>query len=319
MGEENGNTIGELVSQIQRHDQLIWESAQTVIQAQHQNRKPRRRKMGEQLVASRQDFLFIRRFFDDGSNEILFISSKLTGYYEVYTLKLNGWEGEEIFGIFFQDQNVWVTGNKRRLKASYLFERFVESAGEFLPVASHALIGKILYDHFANQIAQTENYAEVSAHAGWNNENFLHHDNFLFRKNRDFLELPVMKKRFPIIPLKREHVNIYFAEIKNIMDWKNCMIIALYPFVGILASIFNSFGGPVDFCLNFIEMDTNLRRRICSWLKIFNRNILLPFSLNVNMVDLDKMLYESNDEVLICDANSTDLDSLYTKNKIKKM
>lgn len=317
MSEPTENLINSLINHIEHHDQFIWENAQAVIRAQQQNRKPRKKRVGELLLVSPGSFLGMQRAYDDGSNEFLQISCKLTGQYRVYRLDLQGWEDSEIFGIFFWAQDVWITGSKRKLKPSRLFESFVESAGEFLPGVSHALIGNLLYDHFANQIVQAENCFTVTVHAGWNSGKFLHRDNFLFRKNKDFSNLPVMKKRFSELPLKHEHILIYFEELGDIYDWRNRVIITLYPFVGILASILNSFGCPINFCVNFIEMDVDLRRRICSWLKIYNRDFLLPNLLDVNKADLDKMLDESNDEVVICDANFTELDSTYTKSKIR--
>lgn len=318
MSEENRDLIHELIGQLDRHDQFIWENAQAVIRAQQQNRKPRRKRVGEVLIVSPGSFLGMQRAYDDGKCDFLSVSSRLTGQYRVYYLDLQGWQDTEMFGIYFASQDVWVTGSKRRLRPNYLFQCFVESAGEFLPGVSHTLIGNLLYDHFANQIIQTDNCFTVAVHAGWNNGEFLHHDNFIFKKNRDFSDLPVMKKKFLILPLKRDHVNIYFKELGDICDWKNRIIIALYPFVGILASIFNSFGFSVDFGINFIEMDINLRRRICSWLKIFDRDFLLPDSIDIDKSDLEKMLYESNDEIILCDANFTELDSVYLKNKVKK-
>lgn len=317
MSESTENLIKNLINHIEHHDQFIWENAQAVIRAQQQNRKNRKKRVGELLLVSPGSFLGMQRAYDDGSNEFLQISCKLTGQYRVYRLDLQGWEDTEMFGIFFWAQDVWITGSKRKLKPSRLFESFVESAGEFLPGVSHALIGNLLYDHFANQIIQAENCFTVTVHAGWNNGKFLHRDNFLFRKNKDFSNLPVMKKRFSELPLKREHIHIYFEELRNIYDWKNRIIIALYPFVGILASVVNSFGCPVNFCINFVEMNADLRKRICSWLKVFGRDYLGTNSLDINKSDLEKMLYESNDEVLIFDANYTELDSIYAKNKIK--
>lgn len=203
------------------------------------------------------------------------------------------------------------------MKPEYMFSCFSKYIGPFEAGVSSSIIGKVLFDFFAVQIDQNQKKICIPVLAGWSNGDFLHSQNFMFKHVTEFPFLPVFKKNFPVEKMTKDIFNFYFGEIGKINNWKNRLIIALYPFAGIMSSIFNSFGESIDFCINFIEIGGVDRKRICAWFKIFNRDFLLPYSLDITGSDLEKLVMETKDEILICDANWQEEDSNYKKNKIK--
>lgn len=317
--EEMTKAIEALGYQIGANNQLLLQNVQAMIQkAEMQNRKRRRKKVGEVLLVSPGSFLKVSRLYDDGYIEATDLTQSLTGKYTVYTMDFQGREKSEMFGIFFENEGIWVIGNKRKVKPEYLLNCFIKTVDFLNPEIPRSVAGRVLFDFFAVQIEQTKRKIQVPVLAGWNGNDFLHKGNYKFHSGTEFPDLSVLKKEFPNVVLTREIIEIYFEEIGKINKWKNRLLIALYPFAGIMSSIFNSLGEAIDFCINFVEIGCIDRKRICSWLKIFNRNCMLPYNLDISNSDLEKLIMDANDEVLICDANWQDEISNYKKDKIKK-
>lgn len=316
--EELTKAVSDLGCQIGANNQLLLQNVQAMIhKAEIQNRKKRRRKVGDVLLVSPGYFLCMSRVYDDGTNELFRLTDYLTGRHTVYILDFQGREKCEKFGIYFENERVWVVGNKKDLRPEYLLNCFIKSVGALNPSISRAVAGRILFDFFAVRIEQTENRVKIPILAGWNDGDFIHAGNMPFRPGTGFPDLPIFKKSFPSVRLTQEIMGLYFKEVGRISQWKDRLIISIYPFAGILSSTFNSFGQPIDFCINFVEIGDVDRKRICSWLKIFDRDFLLPYSLDVSDSYMEKLIGETNDEILICDANWQEEDSNYKKNKIK--
>ena len=266
------NYLYSLGQQIGMNNQLLLDNVDQMIKkTERQNQKRKRKKEGDQLVVSGDLFLSVNRFYDDGSNVFFQLSSILTGENTVYTLDFQGLEKTEKFGIFFEKNGIWVIGDKRKVKPAYLLDHFVKAAGPFCSGVSRATIGTLLYEHWAAIIEQTENRLIVPVLAGWHNGDFLHKENFMFKKTADFPSIPVLEKEFPDINLTEEIMQIYFQELNKISRWKERLLVTLYPFVGILSSVFYEMHDQVDICLNFVEIDPLDRKIVCSWLKVFDR------------------------------------------------
>ena len=313
------NYLYSLGQQIGMNNQLLLDNVDQMIKkAERQNQKRRRKKEGDQLVVSGDLFLGMNRFYDDGSNALFQLSKVLTGKNIVYILDFQGLEKTEKFGIFFENEGIWVVGDKRKVRPTSLLDYFVKAAGPFCPGVSGAVIGKVLYDHWAVSIEQTDNRLTVPVLAGWHNGDFLHAGNFMFKKTTDFPPIPVLEKEFPDVIFTEEIVQIYFQELRKISRWKERLLITLYPFVGILSSVFDEMHAQVDICLNFVEIDPMDRKIVCSWLKIFNRRTLLPRSLDMKETELRRLITGTNDELLIFDATSEAHETDYHRRKIKK-
>lgn len=310
------NILGQ---QIGSNNQLLLQNVEQMIRkSEIQNRKKRRSEIGKQLVVSGNLYLSINKFFDDGQNELKAITNRLTGKNIVYTIYFKGLEKTEKFGIYFENEGVWVIGSKNKVKSSYLFDCFVKAAGPFLPGFSHKMIGDLLYDWWALSIERTENQLSVPVFAGWNDGDFLHKDNYMFRKTTEFPPLPVFEKEFKIAKFSENTPSIYFSEMQKISRWKDRLLIALYPFHGILSSILFEMHCFTNISLNFVEVDPIDRRIVCSWLKIFNRSFLLPYTLNQKEGELRNLMKRSRDEILIFDAGDGGEMNDYFRRKIKK-
>ena len=313
------NYLYSLGQQIGMNNKLLLDNVNELIKkTERQNQKRRRKKTEDQLIVSGDLLLSMNRSYDDGSNVLFQVSNVLRGKNLVYTLDFQGLEETEKFGIFFEDDGIWVIGDKRKVRPSNLLDYFVKAAGPFCPGVPGAIIGTLLYNHWALIIEQTENRLTVPVLAGWHNGDFLHMGNFMFKKTADFPPIPVLEKEFPNIDLTEERLQIYFRELQKISRWKDRLLIALYPFVGILSSVFDEMHAQVDICLNFVEIDPMDRKIVCSWLKIFNRKTLLPRSLDMKETELRRLITRTNDELLIFDATSEAHETDYHRRKIKK-
>lgn len=313
------NYLYSLGQQIGMNNKLLFDNVDQMIKKiERQNQKRKRKKEGDQLVVSGDLFLSMNRFYDDGSNALFQVSSVLRGKNIVYTLDFQGLEDTEKFGIFFEHEGIWIVGSKRKVRPANLLDYFVKAAGPFCPGVPAATIGALLYQHWAVIIEQTENRLTVPVLAGWHNGDFLHKENFMFKKTADFPSIPVLEKEFPNVDLTEDILQIYFLELQKISRWKDRLLVALYPFVGILSSILYEMHVQVDIALNFVEIDPLDRQIICSWLKIFDRRTLLPRSLDLKETELRRLLTKSKDEVLIFDATDEVHETDYHRRKIKK-
>lgn len=320
MGERNFvQEMDALGRQIAANNSLLLQNVNMMIQkSEMRNRKTRKKRTGERLLASEGTYLGMVRLYDDGSSEFLKISTVLTGENKVYNVNFQGMEHGPKFGIFFVREQIWIIGDKGKVSPRYLYDCFVKAAGPFhqdMPITS---IGKLLYDYFATKIELASREMIIPALAGWSNDRFLHKNNFTFIKTKDMPDLPVFHKDFHICPLEEKHMSAYFRELNRISRWRERLLISLYPYGGILASVFNEMHRPIGFSLNFIELDSSYRKEVCSWLKIFNRSSLMPVSLDMRDKELKNILTESNDEVLIFDATCSDNMSNYQKNKVRR-
>lgn len=322
MGTQNEELIqgmNQLGKQMGLNNELLLQNVQQMIRkADYENRKKRRKKIGEQLIVTDGSYIGMTRYFDDGSNEYFQLSNILTGESKVYSLDFQGVEKTEKFGIYFNKQNIWIVGDKKKVKPEYLLDCFVKAAGSFNQVISRTIVAKLLYDYWAASIEQTENQLTLPIMAGWNNEKFLYRENYIFKKTKDFPDIPVLQKRFEEEILTKEMIHSYLDEFLHISDERARFLIVLYPYLGVLSSIFNTFNVSIEFCLNLIVTETTNRRRVCSWFKIFNRECLYPRSLDISEKELNRMIATSNDEILICDADTGVDSGNYKVQKIRR-
>lgn len=317
--EEFIQGMNQLGQQLGMNNQLLIQNVQQMIQkAERESRKKRKKKMGEQLLVTGDSYLGVNRYFDDGSNEFLQLSYTLMGEHSIYTLDFQGVENTEKFGIYFTKQGIWVIGDKKKVKPEYLFDCFVKASGTFNPVISRSVAGKLLYNYWAARIEQTENRVTVPILAGWHEGKFLYWGNYMYRKTKDFPDVPVFHKKFMPVALTDKIIQIYFDEFLQIPDERERFLIVLYPFLGIISSIYNSLQVQIEFCLNFIVTEFANYKKLCSWFKVFNRDCLFPCSLDITDKELNRLITTSNDEILICDAVTGADSGNYKVQKIRR-
>ena len=316
---ELDQTINNLGSQIAFTNQLLLDNVQAIAsKAEYYSRKRRKKQIGENLIVSENSYLAIKRSFDDGSSDCIQISKILTGKVSVYKLIFSGNNSKNYFAILFENENICITGIKEKLSPKYIFERFIMTLGPFLQGATKTIIANSLFEYFAPKIEHTDQKKIFPSLAGWDtNGNFFHSDNFIFCGNTEFSGLPIFKKKFENAKLTQYIIDMYFQELNNILDEENRLLVALCPFQGIMNSLFYGMGQHANLSLNFIDADPISQKAICAFVKIFNREILAPITLNLSEKKLNEVIYTSNDEVIICDAKYINYTSIYQKNKIK--
>lgn len=322
MGTQNEEFIqgmNQLGKQMGLNNELLLQNVQQMIRkADYENRKKRRKKIGDKLIVTDGSYLGMTRYFDDGSNEYFQLSNILTGESNVYSLDFQGEEKTEKFGIYFNKQNIWIVGDKKKVKPEYLLDCFVKAAGSFNQVISRTIVAKLLYDYWAASIEQTESRITIPIMAGWNQGKFLYRENYIFKKTKDFPDIPVLQKRFLVENLTKKMIQVYLEEFLNIPNERERLLIVLYPYLGVLSSMFSNFNVSIEFCLNFIVTETTNRKRVCAWFKIFNRESLYPRNLDISEKELNRMIATSNDEILLCDADTGVDSGNYKVQKIRR-
>lgn len=310
------NAIGYLNNTIAFNNQLMVDNVQAAIyKAQMQNRKPRRKKVGVYITFSQQGLNLVQRF-DDGTENLLILSSQILGTPQIFRLKFWGMKMEEkYFTIFFPESSTWIIGERKRLSARYLYQCFIMAGVTFNPQIPKKEVSDALFEDLTSKIVFCKREMQLCALQGWYGKRFHNYSQDRIACEECLPPLPLQKKTFPNHTPNMGRIEEYFSELRKISDMRARVIIALYPFAGILNSILQKQGINLNFYINFIVDDMALKKKICWFLQIFSRENLEPISLDISDKQLKALLEEMNDEVLITDSCLPG-QSKYTQSKI---
>ena len=297
------NIVTGLSCEIARGNQMTYENVSAAIyQAQMQNRKPRRKKVGAYITFSQQGLNLVQRF-DDGTEKFLILSSQIFGTPQIFQLKFWGMKMEEkYFTIFFPESSTWIIGERKRLSARYLYQCFVMAGVTFNPQIPKKEVSDALFEDLTSKIVFCESEMQLCALQGWYGKRFHNYSRDCIACEDCLPPLPLQKKTFPNHALNIGRIKEYFSELRKISDMRARVIIALYPFAGILNSILQKQEINCSFYINFIVDDMALKKKICWFLQIFSRENLEPISLDISDKQLKTLLEGTNDEVLITDS-----------------
>ena len=310
------NAVTGLSYEIARVNQMTYENVSAAIcQAQMQNRKPRRKKVGVYITFSQQGLNLVQRF-DDGTENFLILSSEVFGTPQIYKLRFWGMKiPGKYFLVFFKESSIYIIGNCEKLSPKYLYDCFLLSGIRFSLQIPKKEVADALYEELAPGIISCVSEMQLCALQGWYRKKFnsYSHDGIICEECLPLL--PLQKKTFPSVILDKEKINQYFCKLRKISDMRARVTIALYPFAGILNSILQKQEINCSFYINFIVDDMALKKKICWFLQIFSRENLEPISLDISDKQLKTLLEEMNDEVLITDSCLPG-QSKYTQSKI---
>ena len=312
------NAIMCLSNVIEYNNKLMTDNVQAAIyQAQTQNRKPRRKKV-ESYIAFSQQSLNLIQTFDDGKSNCLVLSDEACGTPQIFRLKLWGIKMmQEYFVIYFEKASIYIVGEFKKLSERYLYELFVLEGVIFNLHIPQKEISKTLYAAFAHKIVSCTTETYLCVLQGWYNQKFYCYQPEALIGRNCFPPLPLQKKIFPMKMIDADKIEKYFCKLREILDTQVRLIIAVYPFAGILNSILKKKGITANFYINFILDDMLLKRKICWFLQVFSREKLEPIKLDISDKKLNAVLEESNDEVLITDSCCFS-QSDYSRKKIRR-
>ena len=201
-------------------------------------------------------------------------------------------------------QNIRIFVNKEKITNSNQCFRLFRDAGV---VFSHKIKDKKLKEPLFDYIRLDPiNKITCKSMTGWDIQNkvFIHKGYNVFSNSKLHIQNPqVMDKSFDFVPMNQEAVFAYFTEYREQFPHQNTrLLMALYPFIGLLHSLLKHCGNKVDFVLNLLPINEVKTINYAHWFQIYNRN---NFGLNDacdKYSNLKKVFANSADDVLILNA-----------------
>ncbi|MCI9101094.1 MAG: hypothetical protein HFH58_14910 [Lachnospiraceae bacterium] len=310
--------LSQMGAELSHGNQLILATFDEIVQKNQRAMQNKRRvRTSEQLLIAPGHYPQIQYTFDNGARECLDLTHDVTGENLVFNLAFGNRRVSSHFGIFFKAENVMVLGDKRKIRATYLYDRFIRTGIRFNPRIPISIIKKLLFEFWSPRIDMAESTIEIPALAGWFNDQFWHKGNFPYKSTTDFPELPIFEKVLKSQKMDRIYTEGYFEEISEIQRWQDRFVIASWPFCGLLSSLFRAENVEL-YSLNFVLLQEFAATKICYWMQIYHRESLAPFSLDVTSKELQRILQNAQDEVLIFDASTDGTETTYAKKKMEQ-
>ncbi len=125
--------------------------------------------------------------------------------------------------------------------------------------------------------------------------------------------LPIVQKNFARIQPNEGAWEEYFYLMRNIPDWKERLVIMLYPVMSILSSVLKENNFQLMTSLNLILVKDFPIRHILSWFQVFNRDKLKLMDDSITNSALMKESLLLKDEVLIVDLREHEGETYYQK------
>lgn len=311
-----------VVEKMYDHPQCISDSAGKKVyhirnQFSNFQGQQKRRGCDLQLAEFGTGELLIISTYDDGSCDIHTLILGVRGPWEAY--KVNVRETDwvlSLFAIKFKGSGDWIVGKYDKLSPNYLYEKFLSACIHFKKIRP-GNFKTALYEGLVGELEVTENNIEISAMQGWTGDMFQFRENFIWGSSNEVKGFPILQKSFAKMEYIDDAATEYFLEMKGIENEYFRLIIMEFPFLAMISSLLRRWGHPLNFGLNFVQIDEFDRSRICSWHQIFNRDCCIPISCAMSNSQLQKELQIVKDEVFLADCVIYDGETDYMK-KTKK-
>ena len=305
------NQQNRMIQDAYRH---IQEKTDCIVAGVQSLKSPDRKQVtGYKATEAPNGQIWIHRHYDDGSTKTEALIYNMFGPFQVYKLKKPGKQSPDILAILFSRSNIWITGNLKKLSSEMLYRLFVEAGVCFNSKFSSAQIGRALYELLAYRIKHAENTIVLEDMGGWYKGKYLHCENFPFKDSQDLEDLPVLQKKLCKEPLNAEAIRDYIAEVQSIINPHDRAIIAIYPYVSILASLLEEAGKKNEVVLNIVPCEKISLRKIGGWLLVTEKPQLMPINADVNKSTLKKICSTVQDEILFLDFRVNALESNNSK------
>lgn len=271
---------------------------------------------GHAIISDKGMLCFVRQYDNEvGKTCPLFIRN--VGSYNISRLHFTEYnETPELFSIEFPDINDCIIGEIKRLRGAYLYELFIQRGFVFHPSVVQSKLPCALHTFFTPQILNTENISEFPALAGFNLGTRFFYDE-LMPKTEALSKLPISGKHFEKLPMEQNTFKLYKRKLLMFGTISERFLVAVYPFLSIMSSHFESEGRNFNLSLNFVPIDGFDAKKICQLFQIFNRNVLTPVNAEITPKSLEKHLRTVKDETIILDCRSGG-DSDYAKERLRE-
>lgn len=270
----------------------------------------RRKKTSHNLTRDQAGNLMLVQYYDNGTCEGFYLFNRSLGNFCVYKLHTEDYKCEnELFLIYFPNTNIWIIGETSKLSEKYIYELFLQQEVPFNQSLPRAKVQRTLYEFFKGLIFSCENITTVPALAGWFAQRFRYRENIA--KSPSLRELPIATKNFEVLPLKDSTFTLYKEFLQRFKDDNSRLMIALYPIISMLASIFKDFRGNINFALNLVPTSSLRSADVAEYFQIFSRDVLNIFSYEISRNNIKKILSTSKDEILLMDMRLSETRDYY--------
>lgn len=281
------------------------------------SRKKRKCLVSSQMATTQSGEIALITTYDDSSMEAEPFLLNIRGNWEVYRVALLEREESPFFGIYFPVCSWSIIGRREKVKGDYLYDTFLRAGATFNPNIKRSVIAQKLNEAFVASIELTEKVLTISTLAGWDSGCFRAAQNFAFAKVREFSDFPILKQNFRNVEFTERCWKEYFRELNKIVRWEDRLMIMLFPFASILKSILKEEKCCVRISLNFVRIDDFPTEKICSWIKVFNRERLSPVNPWTSEGQWNKLLASSKDDALVVDFTYPENGTPYEKKKLR--
>ena len=302
----------------QNNDLLLRNVHAMIADSERRHRNKKAKRVGCKLNASQGDCLKVEYLYDTGESQDHDLVNNLSGTFGVYKLKLKGLENLHMFAILFPNEGVIIVGDVTKVKVTYIYECFIRAGASFNVCVPRNIAAKVLHEFFAPLIEKANLEYQVSTFAGWDANHFQHAESFAWRNQMNSLPLTVLTKKFAYVKPSEDLFNAYFAKLNAIKEHHERALFAVLPFIGLLMSKLQKNENINPFFINLVILEHVGIKKIFDLLQVFNRDKLIPKSLDRSQKSLQELVRSSNDEIVIVNALSDETDTTYRCGKVYK-
>lgn len=283
-------------------------------------RKEKRAEIGTEIISMSDGSIYAVTNYDDGSQDMERFIWNIYGPLEVASVVIEELpEKYDYFVICFNHgmQYLWV--DRKKITKEKLFEVFLQMGIIFSKDIPAKKIKDLLYTYFLPRFTHCTKSLEISQRTGWKNKLFLTSDNFPFRDIPSFRMEPVMCKKFGSKRAISEEWKLYFSELCGILNEAIRLVVMLYPFSAMLASIMYNEGFTLKVNVNLIKLCGISLENICLWMQIFNKKNPVTVDAAESKKNIVNRMANTKDEVLLLNCLSLqEANSYYTKTKLAR-
>ena len=278
--------------------------------------KKKRSIVNYRLLVREKD-LAVERIFDNDYSDYKVLIPKLAEGLGVYNIKFEGISdlNKKYYEIWINNRGI--IGNINKISGKDIYNDLLAANVEIYDVIPVSKIYELLNKFFRSALLQNENEEIIAGRAGWLGDTYYHSLNARRFANIIKYDFPIYSKVLTQGKIDKFIIRTYFNILNGIDNNIDRLLLCLYPYMGILATIFNEHDIQLPKTLNLVFIDTTYKRNILRMLKIFNRNSQGVVGFDMSDKNLEKLLIETKDEVLVMDACIGNAATKYKKDKAK--
>lgn len=265
--------------------------------------KPRKEIETSGLMTAMDQKIYVQHFYSDGSTICEPCVLNISGPWIIKQLTIDGRRSPLRMIVFENGGNpVELVFDSKKIKPRRLYELLLKKGFWFNTNIRTVKVSEILYATFAADMEGKESFVDVASLAGWHEKTYENRNTFFFLDVPELAEYPVATTTLTEGVLGKDIVIHYAEYIGKISDEDDRVLIALYPFLSSLSSIFAKTGYREKLVLNLILDDNASLSEVVEMLKITNRGTEGIVDATLPKKQLEKKAACIKDDVFVVDG-----------------